>query len=49
MTHWSILTFVMTFAFCHNVQGQVNYTYNDTGCCTSRTKAQNDHYIKFEM
>ncbi len=28
MTHWSILTFVMTFAFCHNVQGQVNYTYN---------------------
>ena len=41
MTHWSILTFVMTFAFCHNVQGQVNYTYNDTGCCTSRTKAQN--------
>lgn len=40
MTHWSILTFVMTFAFCHNVQGQVNYTYNDTGCCTSRTKAQ---------
>ena len=41
MTHWSILTFVMTFAFCHNVQGQVNYIYNDTGCCTSRTKAQN--------
>ena len=40
MTHWSILTFVMTFAFCNNVQGQVNYTYNDTGCCTSRTKAQ---------
>lgn len=28
MTHWSILTIVMTFAFCHNVQGQVNYTYN---------------------
>ena len=28
MTHWSILTFVMTFAFCHNVQGQVIHKQN---------------------
>lgn len=44
MTHWSILTFVMTFAFCHNVQGQINYTYNNTGGCTSRTKTQPQFY-----